>query len=137
MNGPSLRSLTYVSRASEPMSDVEFTQLGLEAGRLNALDGITGLLVFNGERFCQTIEGSREAIDSLMERLRRDLRHEDVRVLADEAVNERRFRSWDMQLLAVPDERDAALAVASARLDSELDVAARARVYATVEGVFA
>lgn len=133
----SLRSVTYISRATQPMSEVALSQLGLEAARLNALDGITGLLVFNGERFCQTIEGSAEAIANLVARLRRDRRHTDFEIVADEQAKDRRFRSWDMQVLSVPEDREAALDLARSRLDSELDVAARAKLYATVEGAFA
>ena len=132
-----LRSVTYVSRVNGPMSELEFTQLGLEAGRLNALDGITGLLVFNGERFCQTIEGAPAAIDDLLARLLRDPRHTNVEVIGDEEVEARRFRSWDMQLLPVPDDRQAALNLARVRFDAEADYAARARIYQTVEGAFA
>jgi hypothetical protein len=131
----SLRSLTYVSRAVLPFGGDYLQQLGLEAARLNALDGITGLLVFNGARFCQTIEGSPEAIENLLARLRRDRRHENVTVIDDAPVEERRFRSWDMQLLSVPADRDEALAVARTRLDPA-DLAARERIYQTVEGVF-
>jgi hypothetical protein len=132
-----LRSLTYVSRSSGPMSETEFTQLGLEAGRLNALDGITGLLVFNGERFCQTIEGAPAAIDDLLGRLRRDDRHAHVEVIDNGMIETRRFRSWDMQLLTVPDDRQTALDLARVRFDAEADFAARAKIYQTVEGAFA
>ena len=118
------------------MSDAEFTLLGLQAGRLNALDGITGLLVFNGERFCQTIEGAPAAINDLLARLDRDPRHADVEVIDDTEVEARRFRSWDMQLLAVPGERQAALNLARVRFDAEADFAARAKIYQTVEAAF-
>ena len=132
-----LRSLTYVSRVSDSMSETEFTQLGLEAGRLNALDGITGLLVFNGERFCQTVEGAPAAIDDLLKRLHRDPRHTEIEVVDDEVIEVRRFRSWDMQLLAMPDDREAALDLARVRFDADADFAARAKIYQTVEGAFA
>lgn len=132
-----LRSLTYVSQAAEPMPEEAFNLLGVEASRLNALDGISGLLVFNGASFCQTIEGSPEAVEALLGRLLRDPRHTDVRVIADERVPTRRFRSWDMQLLRVPDERSAALDAARARLSSEEDLRARERIYETVAGAFA
>lgn len=128
----SLRSLTYVSQVVDAMSEAEFTQLGLKAARLNALDGITGLLVFNGNRFCQTIEGSPAALDDLLARLRRDDRHAEVEVVQDEAISERRFRSWDMQLLSVPADREQALAIARARLDSHADMAARSKIYEVV-----
>ena len=137
MSSDNLRSLTYVSRAVQPMSELAFTQLGLDAARFNALDGITGLLVFNGLQFCQTIEGAPAAIDNLMARLRHDPRHDDIRVIEDATIEQRRFRSWDMQLLTVPDDKEAALALARSRLDSEADISARAKIYATVEGAFA
>lgn len=136
MANPPLRSLTYVSRATDPMSETEFTQLGLEAGRLNALDGITGLLVFNGERFCQTIEGAPSAIDDLLTRLQRDRRHADFAIVHDEQTDSRRFRSWDMQFLAVPTDKTAALDLARSRFDAEADFAARAKIYQTVEAAF-
>jgi hypothetical protein len=132
-----LRSLTYVSQATLPMAEDAFNLLGLEASRLNALDGVSGLLVFNGTSFCQTIEGAPDAIDALMERLQRDPRHRDIRIIADESIRERRFRSWDMQLLRVPEEKEAALEAARTRLDAEEDLRARERVYETVVGSFA
>jgi len=133
----SLRSVTYSSRAAVPFSDEAFRQLGLEAARLNALDGVTGLLVFNGSRFCQTIEGGPSAIEDLVDRLRRDPRHCEFTVLTDGAIPERRFRSWDMQLLSVPEEREEALALARTRLDTPADIAARELIYETVAGAFA
>ncbi len=136
MSDRSIRSLTYVSQATQPMSDDAFSVLGIEASRLNALDGLSGLLVFNGTSFCQTIEGASDAVDALMERLRNDPRHDDLRIIDDGMIDARRFRSFDMQLLRVPEEKAAALHAARARLDSEDDVRARERIYETVAGAF-
>lgn len=131
-----LRSVTYVSRRTAPLADAAFVQLGTEARRLNALDGITGLLVFNGERFCQTIEGAPAAISNLLDRLDRDSRHCDLKIITDEDVSERRFRSWDMQILSVPEEKEAALELARVRLDSQADFVARKKIYETVGATF-
>lgn len=128
-----LRSLTYVSQTTDAMSEAAFTQLGLEAARLNALDGITGLLIFNGQRFCQTIEGSSAAIDSLLGRLEADPRHCTLEIVEDEVIPTRRFRSWDMQFMALPADRDAALQVARERLDSEVDLVARQKIFEVIE----
>lgn len=133
----SLRSVTYTSRAVSPFDDQAFHNLGIEAGRLNALDGITGLLVYNGSRFSQTIEGAPDALDDLIGRLRRDQRHADFLIVEDAPIANRRFRSWDMQVLTVPEECQAALEFAKRRLDSDLDVEARAKLYETVESAFA
>lgn len=128
----SLRSVTYVSEITDEMSDADFLQLGVTAARLNALDGITGLLVFNGRRFCQTVEGSSDALDHLLGRLKQDPRHDSIQVIEDQPIDARRFRSWDMQLLSVPADREEALEVARSRLDSEADVAARKKIYEIV-----
>jgi len=65
-----LKTLTYTSRARLDLSAQDLADIHESARHLNALDGITGLLVFDGTRFLQIIEGSEEAIDDLVERLR-------------------------------------------------------------------
>lgn len=131
-----LRTVTYVSQAKQPFAEDDFQRLGVEAARLNALDGITGLLVYNGTSFCQTIEGFGPAIDDLIGRLRRDPRHSGFTVLSEEVIENRRFRSWDMQLLSVPGERDDAMARARARFSEPSDESTRNAIYRTVAGAF-
>ncbi len=61
-----LKTLTYVSRASLDLAERDLIDI-LETARLrNALEGITGVLIFNGVRFLQIIEGAEAAIDSLV-----------------------------------------------------------------------
>jgi hypothetical protein len=62
---------------------------------------VTGLLVFDGRRFLQIIEGAEEAIDSLVERLRRDPRHSAFEVRDERYVDERSFPDWTMELTNV------------------------------------
>ena len=71
------------------------------ARRLNPLDGITGLLIFNGTRFLQIIEGAESAIDDLVERLRADPRHSAFEIRDERIVAERAFPDWSMELLTV------------------------------------
>ena len=42
---------------------------------------LTGALLFDGERFCQLIEGAQAEVQQLMRRIARDPRHADVRML--------------------------------------------------------
>jgi hypothetical protein len=96
-----LKTLTYTSRASLSLTDADLERIATEAQRLNALDGITGLLAFDGSRFLQIIEGSEEAIDDLLERLRNDRRHSSLEVRDERLVEDRSFPSWSMQLVRV------------------------------------
>jgi hypothetical protein len=99
-----LRSLTYVSTPCQPFNSEELHALSTESSRHNALNGITGMLVFNGRRFCQTIEGGVDAVDHLLARLRCDPRHKSLIVASDDIIDVRRFGSWRMRALYLMSE---------------------------------
>jgi Sensors of blue-light using FAD len=63
----------------------------------NSSSGITGLLVFDGERFCQLLEGPEIAVRSLARRIEGDPRHEQF-LIAHQGTREepRRFAGWAM-----------------------------------------
>jgi hypothetical protein len=96
-----LKSLTYTSMASLDLTSDDILAIHRTARELNALDGITGLLIFNGTHFLQIIEGVPEAIDGLLERLRRDRRHHGVEVRDIRFIEDRCFPSWSMELIRV------------------------------------
>ena len=96
-----LKTLTYTSRARLDLRDDELSDIHQTARHLNALDGVTGLLLFDGSRFLQIIEGSEGAIDNLVERLRLDRRHSAFEVRDERFVDRRSFEDWSMELLRV------------------------------------
>ncbi len=66
--------------------------------RNNRRDSLTGVLMRHGGRFLQAVEGRRADVDRLMDRLRADPRHQNVRLLSDHGVSDRLFRDWPMAL---------------------------------------
>ena len=96
-----LKTLTYTSRARLDLGDDDLNAIHNTARHLNALDGVTGLLLFDGSRFLQIVEGSEDAIDSLVARLRRDPRHSAFEVRDERLVERRSFSDWSMELLRV------------------------------------
>lgn len=96
-----LKTLTYTSRARLDLGEDELRDIHEAARHLNALDGITGLLLFDGTRFLQIVEGSEAAIDDLAERLRMDPRHSAFEVRDERFVETRSFADWSMELLRV------------------------------------
>lgn len=64
----------------------------------NAAQGITGLLVFDGMRFCQHIEGPRDTVTALLSAIEQDPRHTDIRVVYDGPIAARRYPRFDMGL---------------------------------------
>ena len=96
-----LKSLTYTSYAALDFDAGQLEDIHRTARDLNALDGISGLLVFNGTRFLQVIEGSETAVNDLVERLRRDPRHTGFEIRDERNIERRSFPDWSMELVRV------------------------------------
>lgn len=71
--------------------------------RNNQLRGITGVLIYEGSNFVQVIEGERSDLEALIEKVKRDHRHTDFTLLADEPVSERQYSDWSMETFYVSD----------------------------------
>lgn len=63
---------------------------------------MTGLLLFDGKRFIQAIEGSVDAIGSTIDRIRADRRHSHLQIASDRQIEHRQFGSWSMQARKTP-----------------------------------
>ncbi|MGA9581905.1 MAG: BLUF domain-containing protein [Allosphingosinicella sp.] len=96
-----LKTLTYTSRARLDLGDSDLSAIQQTARHLNALDGITGLLLFDGSRFLQIVEGAEDAVDNLVERLRGDSRHSAFELRDERYVDRRSFPDWSMELVRV------------------------------------
>jgi hypothetical protein len=96
-----LKSLTYTSLARLDLQASDLKDIHRSARESNALEGITGLLIFNGTHFLQIVEGAPQAIDELLERLREDPRHSAVEVRDTRIVEQRSFPDWSMELVRV------------------------------------
>ena len=57
---------------------------------------ITGALLITDHYFVQTLEGEESRVRALFERIRRDDRHDEVIVVAEETPVERVFGQWAM-----------------------------------------
>lgn len=128
-----LKSLTYTSFARLDLTADDLAAIQRTARELNALDGISGLLIYNGTHFAQIIEGSRSAIDDLAERLRRDPRHSGLEVRDERALEQRSFPDWTMELARVKSSYFEARASIAERLPASVPEAVRERLFAMTE----
>ena len=107
---PLLHQTIYCSRATAGVDDATVARIIATARRMNPERGITGLLVFGSGVFFQWIEGPRDNVTHLMDRIRSDPRHEHVVMLSEtEEVRERLFPDWDMELVTTTEIRDVLL----------------------------
>ncbi|MEL6328282.1 MAG: BLUF domain-containing protein [Planctomycetota bacterium] len=98
-------ALVYTSRTVRPNQFEDLHDI-LQVARLkNAASAITGVLLFDGERYLQFLEGDPVRIYALFERIQQDGRHEDVRLLAIADITERHFGNWNMGVI-YPEQRE-------------------------------
>jgi hypothetical protein len=88
--------LLYASRASAAVSQQTIDAI-LERSRANnpAL-GITGVLCHSGDVYMQVLEGGRDTVNGLYNRIASDARHRQVILLDYQEISERRFAGWTM-----------------------------------------
>lgn len=88
--------LTYISTARRDISRPDIDAI-LQASRLNnSRDAITGLLVHDGVRFLQALEGERGLVEAAFARIKADSRHRAAVMLSERAIDTRQFGSWAM-----------------------------------------
>ncbi len=92
---PPIEQLLYISTVS-PSQQVDLKSILSAARRNNRANNITGLLMFNGKRFLQVLEGPQDAIKATYERITRDTRHRGQVLLARRAIEHREFGDWSM-----------------------------------------
>ena len=114
----------YTSLAVEPLSPKEMEQLLAVSRRNNAEQGITGLLLHQGDMFIQLLEGPIEATSQLLKKIAKDPRHKEFRMIHQTSIEHERYSSWEM---AYSNEADvgfgwtnALLAIAQSRNEAEV-----------------
>jgi hypothetical protein len=91
-----IHQIVYISQAARPLTPPDLAEI-LETARFhNALDGITGMLLYRRGHFLQILEGANDRLTLLLEKLNRDPRHTDVRILLDGPIAARAFGAWSM-----------------------------------------
>lgn len=88
--------LLYISSVTKDASDQLVAEILATSRRNNATAGVTGLLLYDGKRFLQALEGSETAVSTTYERIKRDTRHRGIVLLSSKVVETRSFGEWSM-----------------------------------------
>jgi hypothetical protein len=86
-----MHAIAYVSAASWNLLDEQVERIVSESRRLNALNGITGVLLYCDGNFMQYLEGEELAVRETFARIRASESHYQVNELMNQAVLEREF----------------------------------------------
>jgi hypothetical protein len=101
--------VTYLSQASEPLSADGLLGLLSQCHRNNTAKGLTGMLLFGNGTFLQSIEGEATVVDPLIDRISKDPRHRDVKILRRDEITERQYSEWSMGFERVTESTLAAI----------------------------
>ena len=94
-----LRAIAYISEAAPDMPHHRLDALVEDAARFNRVAGVTGVLLFDGARFLQYVEGPEDGIASVYERIAHASGHSAMTSLARGRVEVRYFPYWSMRWL--------------------------------------
>ncbi|MER2492435.1 BLUF domain-containing protein [Catenovulum sediminis] len=94
--------LIYHSLASYNLSKSEIKQIQQCSSQFNAINKVTGMLVYDNLRFLQLLEGETVVINDLYNRIVNDKRHNCVQLVHFGELNNRRFTEWSMGVAYMP-----------------------------------
>jgi hypothetical protein len=96
--------LIYSSRAFRHLDSREINVIQECSHRLNSYCGVTGILYFSNNYFLQYLEGNETDVDRTYERITKDQRHTDLKLVDHGAIKCRHFSEWAMAYVPESDK---------------------------------
>ncbi|MCV9386511.1 BLUF domain-containing protein [Reichenbachiella ulvae] len=91
-----LYRLVYTSARRKDCDDKEIQNILASCKKNNPGKNITGLLIQTENRFLQVIEGDKDEVLGLSEKIKKDPRHGGVNIRFEQKVDKRLFPNWHM-----------------------------------------
>ncbi len=86
----------YSSAATIDFSQDDIVALLNTARKNNAKQGVTGMLLYDNGSFFQILEGPPQVVENIYEKIEKDKRHNQVKKIICEEIEERDFAEWTM-----------------------------------------
>ena len=97
----SLFQVIYVSAASPLFKPTDLPAILIQAREHNQREGISGLLLFHEGTFVQVLEGPKPSIELLLKKISSDPRHQNIKLLFQQDIEEKEFDDWAMGFVDV------------------------------------
>ncbi len=88
--------VVYASRSVGALDHFDLQQIVAASRRHNWRAGVSGSLLFSGTGIVQVLEGRQAAVQQLFDRIARDKRHAEVRIVLQAPIARRAFPDWTM-----------------------------------------
>ena len=101
----SINQLVYLSQATRKMSAEALADIQKTAKNNNQSMDVTGSLFYNGGWFLQVLEGPIDTLQALYNKIEKDPRHKNSRILYNEPAKFRTFTRWSMNMTNLDDRQ--------------------------------
>lgn len=88
--------VVYMSRATRAFSDKDLEKLLESSKKSNSEKNLTGILIVKGRTFLQCLEGEKNSVIEVYEKIKKDKRHNQIIDLIEEDTDTRLFPNWSM-----------------------------------------
>lgn len=95
--------ILYSSVATSHLERSELIDIAEISQRNNIELGVSGMLIYNNREFLQLLEGPREKVVSLMNKISEDPRHASIRIIWQHDIENKGFEKWDMGFVDMDD----------------------------------
>ena len=99
-----IRQILYISDFAPSISMDDVEPLVESVCKFNSANDISGMLLTVERHFFQILEGEESILMPLMERISKDSRHEQVRVLYNQPCEKRDFDIWEYKEIPASDD---------------------------------
>lgn len=94
-------ALCYVSTIAPSVPQENIKDLLEQSCRNNDRDKITGILLYSNGNFFQVLEGDKDKVEEVFEKIRRDKRHYDLITIFKKPVNSTQFESYESEFFGL------------------------------------
>jgi hypothetical protein len=101
----SINQMIYISQATRKMSTSDLHEILKVAQDNNQSIDVTGSLFYNGGWFLQVLEGPTDTLKKLYNKIEKDPRHKNSRIIYDEPARFRTFTRWTMNMTNLEDRQ--------------------------------
>ncbi len=101
----SINQMIYISQATRKMSSSDLHEILKSAQDNNKSIDVTGSLFYNGGWFLQVLEGPTETLKRLYNKIEKDPRHKNTRIIYDAPARFRTFTRWTMNMTNLEDRQ--------------------------------
>lgn len=88
--------IVYFSSAVEPFDENLLLTILQQSRHNNVQLGITGVILYVRGNIIQILEGKKEAVEALYQRIKQDHRHTNVSQVLNRPIHTRLFKEWSM-----------------------------------------